>query len=278
MNSFMSWIGGKKALRAEIVKRFPLGYERYIEVFGGAAWVLFYKLPDKDFEVYNDFNHQLANLYRCVQEHPHELIESLRFVINSRENFEWAQNALAQSTSASPVQRASWFYQIIRYSYASGLLSFGSQPHDMWTDFPLILQANRRLKDVVVENQDFAQLIRHYDRESSFFYCDPPYHATEGYYRNIGEDGFTEKDHIRLRDTLLSIEGKFLLSYNDDAFVRELYHAPGIQIEAVTRLNNIRQRYDPNCQFAELFIANYDMSQRQRTAAQLDLFDPEPSI
>jgi len=129
------------------------------------------------------------------------------------------------------------------------------------------------LKDVVVENQDFETLIRHYDRPESFFYCDPPYHATEGYYQNIGEGGFTEKDHIRLRDTLLSAEGKFLLSYNDDGFVRELYDAPGIYIEPVTRLNNIKQRYDPSCQFAELFIANYDVHERELAAVQLNLFD-----
>ena len=43
MNSFMSWVGGKKALREEIVKRLPLNYGRYIEVFGGGGWVLFHK-------------------------------------------------------------------------------------------------------------------------------------------------------------------------------------------------------------------------------------------
>ena len=145
----------------------------------------------------------------------------------------------------------------------------------MWSDFPLIEQAHRRLADVVVENQDFGTLIRHYDRPVTFFYCDPPYHATEGYYQNIGEAGFTERDHIRLRDTLLSIQGKFLLSYNDDPFVRELYDVPGIQIEPVTRLNNIRQRYDPNCQFSELLIANYDMHERERIAVQINLFDYE---
>ena len=37
MNSFMSWIGGKKALRDEIIARFPLDYSRYIEVFGGGG-------------------------------------------------------------------------------------------------------------------------------------------------------------------------------------------------------------------------------------------------
>ena len=71
----------------------------------------------------------------------------------------------------------------------------------------------------------------------------------------------------------LSLIHIFLLSYNDDPFVRELYDAPGIQIEPVTRLNNIRQRYDPNCQFAELLIANYDLHERERASVQLNLFD-----
>lgn len=272
MNSFMSWVGGKKALREEVVRRFPLYYERYIEVFGGGGWVLFHKSPGSDFEVYNDFNSLLVNLYRCVRDKPDLLMNALKYVLNSREDFDRVRLALRRQRTTD-VQRAAWFYQIIRYSYASALTSYGSQPHDMRANFPLIEQAHRRLKDVVVENKDFEKLIRQYDRPVSLFYCDPPYHATEGYYQNIGEDGFTEKDHIRLRDALLSIEGKFLLSYNDDEFVRRLYDAPGIQIEAVTRLNNIKQRYDPNCQFAELFIANYDMTERQRAATQLNLFD-----
>ena len=53
MNSFMAWVGGKKALRDEILARFPLDYTRYIEVFGGAGWVLFRKPPGYDFEVFN---------------------------------------------------------------------------------------------------------------------------------------------------------------------------------------------------------------------------------
>lgn len=276
MNSFMSWMGGKKALRDEVLRRFPLYYERYIEVFGGGGWVLFHKPPGNDFEVYNDFNSLLVDLYRCVRDKPLELIDALRFTLNAREDFDYIKAALARGSPTSDVQRAAWFYQIIRQSYASGLTSFASQPHDMWGNFPLIEQAGRRLAKVVVEHQDFERLIRHYDRPVSFFYCDPPYHATEGYYQNIGEDGFTEKDHIRLRDTLLSIDGKFLLSYNDDEFIRDLYDAPGIYIESVTRLNNIRQRYDPNCQFAEVLISNYDTSERaQVMPTQITLFEGE---
>ena len=55
MNSFIAWIGGKKLLRKEIVKRFPEeGFTRYVEVFGGAGWVLFEKEQGKELEVFND--------------------------------------------------------------------------------------------------------------------------------------------------------------------------------------------------------------------------------
>ena len=145
LNSFMSWIGGKKALRELIVTLFPVYYERYIEVFGGGGWVLFHKPPGNDFEVYNDFNSLLVNLYRCVRDKPQELMESLRYVLNAREDFDAVRAALARDSPASDVQKAAWFYQLIRYSYASGLTNFGNQPHDMRSNFPLIEQAHRRL-------------------------------------------------------------------------------------------------------------------------------------
>jgi len=275
----MSWIGGKKSLRELIVSLFPLYYERYIEVFGGGGWVLFHKPPGNDFEVYNDFNGLLTNLYRCVREKPNELIDALYFVLNSREDFDIVKKALARDSPTSDVIRASYFYQLIRYSYASGLTSFGSQPHDMWSNFPLIEQAHRRLSKVVVENKDFEKLIRQYDRPVSFFYADPPYFETEKYYKNVGEDGFKKEDHIRLRDTLMGIEGKFLLSYNDCSFIRELYDAPNIQIESYTRINNIKQRYDNGAQFPEILVANYDMHEREMNSpSQINLFEMKNGI
>lgn len=275
----MSWIGGKKSLRELIVSLFPLYYERYIEVFGGGGWVLFHKPPGNDFEVYNDFNGLLTNLYRCVREKPNELIDALYFVLNSREDFNIVKEALARDSPKSDVIRASYFYQLIRYSYASGLTSYGSQPHDMWSNFPLIEQAHRRLSKVVVENKDFEKLIRQYDRPVSFFYADPPYFETEKYYKNVGEDGFKKEDHIRLRDTLMGIEGKFLLSYNDCSFIRELYDAPNIQIESYTRINNIKQRYDNGAKFPEILVANYDMHEREiNSPSQINLFEMKNGI
>ena len=96
----------------------------------------------------------------------------------------------------------------------------------------------------MVENKDFEALIRQYDREDAFFYCDPPYYKTEGHYEVV----FRRDDHVRLRDVLGGIQGKWLLSYNDCAYIRELYE--GYQIETVKRLNNLAQRYNQGEEYA----------------------------
>ena len=46
MNSIISWVGGKKALRDLIYQKMPKEFGRYIEVFGGGGWVLFGRTPD----------------------------------------------------------------------------------------------------------------------------------------------------------------------------------------------------------------------------------------
>lgn len=264
----MSWVGGKKSLRDEIIARFPSSYERYIEVFGGGGWVLFHKEPGK-FEVYNDFNPNLANLFRCVRDKPDELVDELRYTLNSRTDFEYIRNAIKTKTDLPDIKRAAYFYQLIRISYASGLDSFGGQPHSMWNNFPLIYNACKRLQKVIIENKDFEKLIMQYDRPESFFYCDPPYYNTENYYDDVG---FTKKDHVRLANALSNMKGKFLLSYNDCPEVRELYSKPGIIIESTLRLSNIAQRYEGGKQYAELLIANYDTVSNFNSSLQTSLF------
>ena len=149
----MAWVGGKKALREEVLARFPLYYERYIEVFGGGGWVLFHKPPGTDFEVYNDLNGNLAALYRAVRDHPRELQERLRYVLNSREDFMRLKQVLEHPEGMEEVARAAAFYQVIRCSYAAGCGSFAAQPHSMWGNFPLIDKACARLqKDTLDEN------------------------------------------------------------------------------------------------------------------------------
>lgn len=278
----MPWVGGKKALRKILGSYLPADCERYVEVFGGAAWLLFSRPPGR-FEVYNDFNGLLVNLFRCVREKPYELIEALRFHLNAREEFARILRQHNQSAQLSitecDVQLAAEFYYLIRASYASSLTSFACQPHDFWRDFPLILAAHRRLARTVIECQDFEALLLHYDRPETVFYLDPPYYGTEDFYQNIGKEGFGKKDHIRLRDTLLDIDGRFLLSYNEHPFVRELYEQPGITIKKVERMHNFRQRFEAGAVYGEYLIANYDLdAARNGSITQLDLFSQAGAI
>ena len=85
--------------------------------------------------------------------------------------------------------------------------------------------------------------------------------------------GFKTKDHIRLRDTLLDIKGKFLVSYNDCPEIREIWDKPNIHIEEISRMNNLAQRYAGGCQYAELLISNYATRERVKAACQHSLFD-----
>lgn len=270
INSFMAWVGGKKALRDEILARFPRNYKRYIEVFGGAGWVLFHKPPGNDFEVFNDFNGNLVNLYRCVREQPEALRDELRYMLNSRLDFEYMKGMLHSQAMLPDVRRAAYYYALIRYSYAAGTSTFGSQPHAMWNNFPLVESAAGRLQKVVIENKDCVKLIRQYDRPESFFYCDPPYYNADQYYEAVSTDGF---DHTGLANALLGIKGKFLLSYNDCPEIRALYDRPGIVVEGISRLSNIAQRYENGKQYPELLISNYDTTELARSCVQLTLFD-----
>lgn len=273
LNSFISWIGGKKSSRDIIIPRFPMFYEKYIEVFGGGGWILFGKPPGNDHEIFNDANSNISNLFYCVREHSGELIEKLRYVLNCREDFERIKHIINEKAEIGDIQRAANFYQLIRYSYASGCDSYGGKPHSMWSNFPLIEQASRRLQKVIIENKDFEKLISAQDSEMSFFYCDPPYFSTESYYNNVG---FTGADHERLRDTLKKISGKFLLSYNDCPAIRELYQ--GYEMYSYERLNNIRQRFDGGSMFNELLIANYDLNERLKENQQISFFETEDLV
>lgn len=273
MNSFMSWVGGKKSLRDKILIRFPLNYGRYIEAFGGAGWVLFHKPPDS-FEVFNDANSNLVNLYRCVRENPRKLIHKLRFMINARDDFRCIAEQRRNGLFARfhDYDRAAKFYYLILYSYGHKTDQFGCKPVSSWKKFPLVERAAARLQSVVIENKDFEALIKLCDRPDSFFYCDPPYYDTESFYNDVD---FSGKDHERLRNTLLECEGKFLVSYNDCPEIRELWNVPGIYIEEIIRPNNLALRYESGAEYHELFISNYDTSERRNLNRQLSFLDDD---
>lgn len=301
MNSVISWVGGKKALRELIYTRFPKEYGRYIEVFGGGGWVLFGKRPDK-MEVYNDFNNNLTNMFRVIRDQPLAFIEELGYLPeNGRQIFGLYKDIISKQRvedkyleeeiqrvnvyftelqkeeileimkqkriECQDVKLAVAFFKLIRYSYGSGCKTFGARGYDVRKAFSLVWDASDRLANTLIENKDFEALILQYDRPDAFFYLDPPYYETEGHYAVV----FTKEDHTRLRDCLVNIQGQFLLSYNDCEFIRELYK--DFHIESCTRVNNMALRYDNNAEFPEVLIRNYTETKEDGVKKQLDLFE-----
>lgn len=247
MNSFISWIGGKNYLKKIIAERIPQDLSRYIEVFGWAAWVLFYKERHATMEVYNDYNSDLTNLFRCVKYHGQELQRELMWVLNSREVFS-DYRAQLHSPGLTDIQRAARFFLIIRLSYGSNGRTYGCVKKDVLTMYDYLSRVQGRLSSVIIENKDFEDLIKVYDRDDTFFYLDPPYWGTERYYTVE----FTEQDHLRLSETLRTLKGRFILSYNDCDAVRDLYK--GYHIEEVSRIHNLRVRYQEKDKYRELLI------------------------
>lgn len=251
MNSFIGWIGGKNYLKKEITKRFPEGMKRYIEVFGGAAWVLFYKDSHAETEVYNDYNSDLVNLFRCVKYHCGELQRELQYLLNSRELFNDFKSQY-NLQGLTDIQRAARFFMILKTSYGSNQRDFGCIKKNIANITEYLDRISKRLAGVVVENRDFEKLIKTYDRPEAFFYLDPPYYGTEKYY----QAEFKPEDHERLAKTLKCIKGKFLLSYNDCEYVRELYKE--FTIEEIQRNHNLLSRYEGKEKtYCEVLVRNY---------------------
>ena len=301
MKTPVSRVGNKTPILDIIYSMFPLEYERFVDVFGGSGSVLLGKPRVDAFEVYNDFDRNLVNLFHCLKERTMATIRELGFChLNSREDFMIVKKFFEDETfddlftdeeleltavlfpppasdelceirrritEDNDVRRAAMFLKLLRYSYSSGGKSYSSQPFDIRKLFLMIRALSDRMANVVIENQDFETLIRHYDRPDTLFYADPPYISTEDMY----DVEFTMKDHVRLRDTLFGIEGKFLLSYNDCEEVRRLYD--GCRIFPFTRIHSMAQRYDAGREFGELLIGNYDIFERERAQpSQISIF------
>lgn len=295
-------MGNKTSVLHILYPLFPLNYERYIEPFGGSGAVLLGKKKTDKFEVYNDFNHNLVNLFRCMRDRPLAFIKELGFYpLNSRDDFnvirdffkheKFNDKYLDEEVNLTKIilpelktnevielysklkndydlRRAVMFLKLLRYSYSSGGKSFACQPFSVASLFSLIEQVSKRLENTVIENQDFEVLIKHYDRENAFFYCDPPYYSSEYVY----QCGFTWEDHLRLRNLLKKTQGKWLVSYNDCKEIREIYD--GCSFFNFKRVHSMVQKYDAGREFPELLISNYDLYERERAKPrQINLLD-----
>jgi DNA adenine methylase len=236
----ISYIGGKSKIGKWIVPFYPKDMETYVEGFSGMFWCFFNMdlthYPNLKNIVYNDFNPLNANLFKCVRNHQELLKECNKLVVQEKgvfptnpickQNFENFQKEIFANDFVIGDEPN---YEVAaKYVYVLTQVFSGSKPetskfidlkgnyHSKFTSFKNKLENEKYQKlfesITVVENMDFEDLLKKYDSPTTYFYMDPPYWKTENYYSN---HDFDVNDHIRLANTLKSLQGKWSLSYYD---------------------------------------------------------------
>jgi len=256
MRSFLSYMGGKSLLVKKIVPRIP-EHDCYVEVFCGAAWLLFKKNEEQSHvEVINDINLDLVTLYRVIKHHLEEFIRYFKWVLVSRDEFE---RFLAENPeSLTDIQRAARFYYLLKAGYAARInnpsfsICTSERPRLNFVRIEEELSAvHLRLARVYIDKLSYERLIPKFDKPDTFFYLDPPYYGCEDYY---GAGIFSRNDFTKLRDILAGVRGKFILSINDVPEIRKLFK--DYYIETV-ETNYISSGADKRKHVSELLIMNY---------------------
>lgn len=301
MKSFLPWVGGKSKLLWLIHRLAPSRYDRFVDVFGGSGTVTLNHPHHKGcVEVYNDYNSDLVNLFRCARDRPMALMRELNFLpLHSREDFNLLADFLAQREPRDPflqeeleivdefvppddgaalkslltgraqdwdIRRAAAYLKKIRCSYSGTGGAFGARPVNIRAAIPLIWACSKRLENVVIENRDFESVIRQYGQEGTFLYCDPPYYEAECY-----EVVFPKADHFRLHRLLAETPAFVMVSYNNCPEIRELYD--DFWIFLTTRPNSMS--LTAGSEYEELVMTNYDPKTTLGTDRQLSLFGSE---
>ncbi|WP_332461339.1 DNA adenine methylase [Paenibacillus tianjinensis] len=254
MNSPIKWRGGKRNLRKEIIEMIP-EHHCYVEPFAGGLWVLFGKDKSKT-EVINDIDKNLINFYSVLKNNYNEFIKKFNTYLVSRDEFEYLKNA--DEEEMDELMLAYKFFYINKNSFGGDMSSFNSYyrdtPYMNDSALKLLKKAHERLKTVWVENRDYTEIIKKFDKPDSFFFFDPPYYETNnGSYKNGKNIDFEV-----LQQQLKSIKGKFLLTVNDNTYIRELMK--DFYINEVEVQYNMSKDASGRGKFGELIVTNYEVA------------------
>ena len=174
----LPYYGGKYEMSKKLIPLLP-PHERYIEVFAGGLSMFFRKSKAK-WNVLNDKDKNIVNLYMSVILKRKELIDNLFWIPKSRDLFLNFKGEIRDENHTfeipDPLQAAKYLY-CIRYSFNKLIHTPFSMNKDMNKDWEAELTYSRKfLGGATIENLDFAELVDRYKpRKGDFWYLDPPY-------------------------------------------------------------------------------------------------------
>lgn len=220
-----AYIGGKKRLAAELVRRIEaVPHNLYAEPFVGMGGVFFRRGWAPPCEVVNDISRDVANLFRILQRHYPQFVETLRFQITSRSEFE--RLVACDPATLTDLERAARFLYLQRLAFGGkvtgrsfGISLDGTKRFDVTMLGPALADIHERLAGVVIECLPWAEFLRRYDSAGTLFYLDPPYFGSEDDYGTT----FIRADFGALAAALDRIQGRFILSVNDTPEARSTF-------------------------------------------------------
>lgn len=261
MKTPITYYGGKQQLASKIISCIP-EHQAYCEPFIGGGAVFFQKEPSS-VEIINDTNGELINFYEVLQKDFSLLAQEVSISLHSRELHKKARVINENPQMFDRIKRAWAVWILSNSSYGAGWDAGWGYDVSGQTTKKITSKRNTfseeiaiRLQNVQIECYDALKIIKSRDRESTFFYCDPPYPGTDqGHY-----DGYSADDFRDLLDVLCSIKGKFILSSFRHHILNEFvdkYHWSQIEFKMSKPMS---AQSGQSKQKIEVLTANYPMS------------------
>lgn len=268
----VKWVGGKRQILGEIVKRVPGSFSKYYEPFVGGGAVLFELCPKK--AVVNDINAELINIYQVIKEDVDALVDDLKKHENNKDYFyEIREQDRDRDKYArlTPVERASRIIYLNKTCY-NGLFRVNrsgefNTPYGNYKNPNIINEAVLRAvseyfnkSDIRFNCMDFEEVLKDI-RKGAFVYFDPPYDPVSDTSNFTGYDkgGFSKNEQIRLKKLCDRLNRKgipFLLSNSSTHFIMELYQ--DYKIEIVQAKRAINSNPDKRGEINEVLVRNFE--------------------
>jgi DNA adenine methylase len=204
-------IGGKFYMSKLLLDFFPDDIDYYVEPFVGSG-VVYFSYCDKTYSlpstvILNDIDSKIYLSLKELKNNPYVNSQIKRFI--NPGDFELLKN------SQNPLDiitcfKFSWLGKGISYS-----CNQNTKNKHFSTDFEPF---HIKLSNALLSNTDYKNVISEHNHEHAFFYLDPPY---EGSTKNIYHFPFVKP--IDIYDAVKQIKGRFILSYNDSPYIRDLF-------------------------------------------------------
>ncbi|MEM3549266.1 MAG: DNA adenine methylase, partial [Thermofilum sp.] len=268
----LKYAGGDWFLKDDIIAVLKQsGASKLVEVFGGSG-VITQFAPREQFKsiVYNDKDSLLTNFFLVLRDHPKELTEKLFFMPSSRELFHKYREMVQKGEihKLDPVSKAVIAFCLLNDSF-NGLGRTWAIDHHKSVSVELRRKAlaladlAKRWLDVVIENNDFREILETHDKPFTVFYLDPPFLSKKGrdrdYYYRLS---FIEKDMKDLLELLSGIQGKFVLKLPEDhleiPFIKEWINKHGYYVTPIRhKLTMEKKEGEKRKEFTTILIHNF---------------------